>query len=78
MPVERGESTRHDRPCARVGGRFAGEIPGVEFGECSVDVVGVERDDGHDPVVGVDLDDAKYFRKERLGPLIAGREADTD
>ena len=30
---------------SRVGGRFAGEVPGVEFLEGGVDVVEVERDD---------------------------------
>ena len=32
----------NDRPCARVGGRFAGEVSGVEFLEGGVDVVEVE------------------------------------
>ena len=30
-----------------------------------------------DPVVGVDLDDAEHLGVERLGPLVAAREADT-
>ncbi len=42
-----------------MGGRFAGEVAGVEFGEGGVDVVGVEHDVRRDPPVGVDLGDAK-------------------
>ena len=61
----------------RVGGRFAGEVPGVEFLEGGVDVVGVEHDARRDPVVGVDLDDAEHLGVERLGPLVAARETDT-
>ena len=77
VPVERGVGPRDDRPRVRVGGGFAGEVPGVEFLEGGVDVVGVEHDARRDPVVGVDLDDAEHFGVERLGPLVAAREADT-
>ena len=61
VPVERGVGPRDDRPRVRVGGRFAGEVPGVELLEGGVDVVEVERDERRDPVVGVDLDDAEQF-----------------
>ena len=64
MPVERGVGPRDDRPRVRVGGRFAGEVPGVEFGEGGVDVVEVERDECDDPLVGVDLDDAEHLGDE--------------
>ena len=37
----------------------------------------VEHDDRRDPVVGVDLDDAEQLGDERLGLLVATREADT-
>ncbi len=43
VPVERGAGPRDDRPRVRVCGRFAGEVPGIEFREGRVDVVGVER-----------------------------------
>ena len=76
-PVECGVGLRDDRPRVRVGGRFAGEVAGVEFGEGGVDVVEVERDARRDPVVGVDLDDAEHLGVERLGALVAAREADT-
>ena len=66
---------RDDRPRVRVGGRFAGEVAGVEFLEGGVDVVEVERDSRRDPIVGVDLDDAENFDVERLGPLILARGA---
>ena len=46
---------------SRVGGRFAGEVSGVEFLEGGVEVVGVEHDARRDPVVGVDLDDVEQF-----------------
>ena len=76
-PVERGVGPRDDRPRVRVGGRFAGEVPGIELLEGGVDVVEVEHDARRDPVVGVDLDDAEHLGVERLGPLVAAREADT-
>ena len=37
----------------------------------------VERDDCRDPVVGVDLDDVERLDVERLGSLVAARQADT-
>ena len=37
-------ATRDDRPCARVGGRFAGEVAGVELGDGGVEIVEVEHD----------------------------------
>ena len=74
VPVECGVDPRDDRPRVRVGGRFAGEVSGVELREGGVDVVGVEHDVRHDPLVGIDLGDAEHFGVERLGPLIAARE----
>ena len=56
----------------RVGGRFAGEVSGVEFGEGGVDVVEVERDERDDPLVGVDLDDAERLGEKCLRPLDRG------
>ncbi len=53
----RGLDLRDDRPRVRVGGRFAGEVAGIELLDSSVDVVGVERDERCDPVFGVDLDE---------------------
>jgi hypothetical protein len=41
----------------RVFGSFTGEIPGVEFGEGGIDVVGVEQDGRPYVVVGGALDD---------------------
>ncbi len=57
--VERGVGTRDHRPRVRVGGRFAGEVSGIEFREGGVDVVDVEHDDRRDPLVGVDFDDVE-------------------
>ena len=47
----------------RVGRRFACEIPGLKFLECSGDA---STSKGHrrDPVVGVDLDDDKLLGDE--------------
>ncbi len=73
-PVERGVGTREDRPRVRVGGGFAGEVPGVELLEGGVDVIEVEHNAGHDPVVSVDLDNAEHLGMERLGPLVSARE----
>ena len=56
VPVERGESPQDHRPCVRVGVRFAREVPGIELGDGSVEVVEVEGDPGSDPMVGVDLE----------------------
>ncbi len=52
------------RPRVRVGGRFAGEVSGVEFGKGGVDVVGVEHDGADDPLLGVDLDDVEHLGVE--------------
>ncbi len=60
---------------SRVGGRFAGEVAGVEFLEGGVDVVEVEHDVRRDPVVGVDLDDGEHLGVERLGPQSSARES---
>ena len=38
---------------------------------------GSNSDARRDPVVGVDLDDVEHLGVERLGPLVAAREADT-
>ena len=62
----------------RVRGRFAREVPGVEFVEGGVDIVGVEHDACHDPLVGVDLDDAEHLGVERLGPLVVGPRSGHD
>ncbi len=76
--VSAAPSLRDDRPCVRVGGRFAGEVSGIEFLEGGVDVVEVERDVRRDPVVGVDLDDAERVGMEGLGPLIPARRRGYD
>ena len=68
VPVERGVNSDDDRPGVRVGGRFAGEVAGIEFRDGGVEVVEVERDERCDPLVGVDLDDA---RAPRCGSLRA-------
>ncbi len=60
-----------------VGGRFAGEVSGVEFLEGGVDVVEVERDAATIQFVGVDLDDAEHLERKSSGLLLAVREADT-
>ena len=44
-PVERSVTAGDDRPRVRVGGRFAGEVSGVEFRDGRVEVVEVEYDD---------------------------------
>ena len=42
-PVETGITSCDDGPRARVGGRFAGDVAGVELGNGGVEVVEVER-----------------------------------
>jgi hypothetical protein len=54
-----------------VGGRFAGEVAGVELFERGVDVVDVEWDERNDPVVCVHFEDVKDIAQERLGSLIS-------
>ena len=73
MSVVRGLDLRNGRPYVRVGGRFAGEVPGVEFRDGGVDVVDVKPDVRHDPVVGVDLNDAEQLGVNRIGPLVSAR-----
>ena len=43
VSVERGVGARDHRPRVRVGGRFAGEVSGVEFGDGGVEVLEVEH-----------------------------------
>src|SRR6516162_11526577 len=76
-PVERGEGPRNDRPHVRVGGRFAGEVSGVEFLEGGVDLVDVEQDAGRELAFGVDFDEAEHLTTERLGPPVSTREKET-
>ena len=50
-----------------VGGRFAGEVSGVELGDGGVEVVELEQDDRRDLIVGVDFDDAQHLVEELPG-----------
>ena len=75
VAAEGGVVLRDDRPGLRVGGRFAGEISGVEFLEGGVDVVKVDCDESRDPVVGVDLDEVEHFGLGRRGPNATEGEA---
>ena len=63
VPVERGVSLCNNRPRVRVSGRFASEVPGIEFLEGGVDVVEVEHNACHDLAFGVDLGEAKNARE---------------
>src|ERR1700751_5982883 len=58
-PIVCNEYTGDHRPGARMGRRFAGEVPCVELGDGGVEVVGIEHDACHEPFVGVDLDDVE-------------------
>src|SRR5208283_1658690 len=60
------------------GSGFAGEVPGIELLEGSVDVVDVEPDALNDPVVGVDLNNVEHLGADFAGPHAAGRTADTN
>src|SRR5947209_10126493 len=77
VSVERGIGICDDRPTVRVGGRIAGEVPGIEFLEGGVDVVGLEQHMRDDPLVGVDFDDVEYLAIESLGPSIGARPSGT-
>ena len=66
MSVESREATRDNRPRVRVGGRFAGEVAGVELRDGGVEVVEVECDECRDQLVGVDLGDHQHFGDERV------------
>ena len=73
-PVEPGVDPCNHRPRVRVGGRFAGEVSGIELREGGVDVVDVEHDDRRDPLVGVDLDDVERLVLNRLVVVRRKRE----
>ena len=63
VPIERSVDPHDDRPRVRVGGRFAGEVPRVEFGDGGVEVVELEHDECHDLIrAAVDFDDAQRIR----------------
>jgi hypothetical protein len=76
-PVERGGGPRDNRPRARVGGCFAGEVSGIELRERRIDVFQVENDDCLYPLVGVDLIKAQRLAVEHLGRSVAGRRSET-
>ncbi len=59
VPTKPGVHAGDDRPGVRVGGSFAGEVPGIKFLKGGVQVVEVEHDERRDPFVGVDLDNVK-------------------
>ncbi len=61
----------------RVGGRFAGEVPGVELFEGGVDVVEVEHDDRRDLSSASISTDVEDLVVERLGSLVSTRVAGT-
>ena len=44
-----------------MGGRFAGEVAGIELLEGGVDVVEIEHNARRDPIIGVDLDNAEQL-----------------
>src|SRR6516165_1594037 len=72
--VDRGDSTRDDRPCVRVWCRFAGEVSGIELVKSGFEV-GVKRDTRDDPAVSVELNEIEYLGVERLAALTAARVA---
>ena len=62
--LKRGISRCDDRPCARVCGRFAGEVSGIEFLDGCLDVLDVEHDSRRDAAVEVGLDDDEHISNE--------------
>ena len=77
VPIEPGGDPCNDRPCIRVRGGFACAVTGVEFLERGVGVVKVEHDRRGDSFVGIDLEECECLGEERLGSVIAVREAGT-
>ena len=77
MPDERPISPHDDRPCLCVGGRFAGNVARVEFGDGGVEIVEIENDSCHSPFVGVDLDHVDSGDIERIRSLTLARALDT-
>ena len=71
MTVKCGIGSRDDCPYVRVRRRLACQVPGVQFGEGSVDVVEVERHGRDTSLTAVDLDDAKYLGVKRFGALVS-------
>src|ERR1700689_2103231 len=71
-PVECGEAPCDGRPGARVGGRFAGDVPGIEFGDGGVEVLEVEQDDRRKMAVKVGRDEAEHVSDEPLLLLVSG------
>jgi hypothetical protein len=76
-PVKRGVGSRDERPYVRVGGRFVGDVSGVDVFEGGVEVVEVEHKARCDPVVGVDLDEGEHLRVKHLWLVFAHRQTDT-
>ena len=55
-----------------MGGRFAGEVSGVEFRKGGVEVLEVEHDGRRDTAVEVGLDEAEHVSEEPLLLLVKG------
>src|ERR1700692_2531954 len=64
--IERCIDLRNDRPRVRLRCGLTGDVAGVEFGEGSVEVVGVEGDGRCEPVICIHFEDDEYLYKERL------------
>ena len=64
VPVERGVGLCNDGPRVRVVGRFAGEVPGVEFAKAASKSSGSNMTCAAILLVGVDLDDVKQLGVE--------------
>ena len=75
--VEHRVASSDHGPRVCVGGRFAGEVSGLEFGDGGFEVVEVERYERRDLLVAVDLDDAEHVREKCPGSLIAAPSSGT-
>ena len=56
-----------------MGGRFTGDVPGVELRDGCIDVVEIEQDDRRNQLVCVDFDDDQHLGKEGFDPFVITR-----
>ena len=71
VTIQHIENARDDRPCVRLLGCFAGQIPGLKLGDSDVHSVEIERDVRHDLFFAINFGDTEYLGVKRLGSLIS-------
>ena len=77
-PPDGGVGLRDDSPRVPTRRRLTRQVPGVEFLERGVEIIGIEQGERREPTVAGDLDDVEDFGEEGVWLLIPGGETGAD